>query len=247
MPCRYKHYQHTMKKSILSSLLLSVLVGFSSCIKDSEMHQLSIVSPGKILFADAAMDSLNFFTFDSWKVQPNCDWLHVDGSPSATFTNTGQLYAFKVIFAIDPNTTGHTRVGIATVTSHGYSASGIFAQMGCLDVRLPRYTVGVGLPGTSTDSVFYAMANEADTEKDTIAFQVRQPWTLQYVNEQDAEWLTLESTAGVRGFSKVPVVMKKNTDTENVRKAHLVLTSGGIKTDIIVRQEKSLKAAETQP
>ena len=66
-----------MKKTLF--LICGLLPFVLSCVKDPETHQLLIENRFATLYADQTIDSVVFYTFDSWSVASATDWLTIDG------------------------------------------------------------------------------------------------------------------------------------------------------------------------
>ena len=113
----------------------------ASCIGDPETHALIPVEESIMLYADQTVDSLRFYTFDSWTVTPQEDWITVDGDSHADITyDYMKRYLCRVILNVKPNTTGKTRSGLVLVKSHDYSYSSPLVQLGLLNITHPAYT-----------------------------------------------------------------------------------------------------------
>ena len=97
-------------------LLCSLFLFFTSCAGDPERHQLTPVTGACILFADQTADSILFYTFDSWTVKSQSDWIRIEGDSQADIKyDYARRYLCRVDVSMQPNTTGHTREGLVLV------------------------------------------------------------------------------------------------------------------------------------
>ena len=220
-------------------LACSLLPFFASCISDPETHQLTPVEQSIMLYADQTVDSLRFYTFDSWTVTPQVDWITIDGNSHQNITyDFKKCYLCTAYVKVTPNTTGKTRVGTVLVQSYDYSYSAPFVQLGLLNVSHPTPTVESWLDRQSSipDVAYYELIDSAHWTADSICFNVQNNWSLVFADETAPDWLTVEEIPGSKGHNRVNLTLTENTDTENERKATLRLTSGKVSNLITVRQ-----------
>ena len=220
-------------------LLCSLFLFFTSCAGDPERHQLTPVTGACILFADQTADSILFYTFDSWSVKSQSDWIRIEGDSQADIKyDYARRYLCRVDVSMQPNTTGHTREGLVLVNSYDFSYSVPFYQFGMLDVSRPAYTVESYLNEAALlpDVATHVLVDSAAWEKDSISFTVHNDWELKFVDDTAPDWLTLSKVSGHRGSHRVELTLTPNTDTENERKATLQLTSGEVSDRITIRQ-----------
>ena len=232
----------------LKTLLLacSLLPIFASCISDPERHELSPVGSSIILYADHTVDSLQFYTFDSWTVTPKDNWITVDGDSHMDLDYNYSIgYLCKVFLKIQPNTTGKTRCGTVLVQSYKYSYSSPFVQLGILKITHPAYTADTWLDEQSgiPEVAHFELVDSAHWTSDSICFTVQNNWDLVFDGEP-AEWLTLDKTTDLKGKYKVYLTLDPNTDTEEGRDTKLKLTSNGVTNEIVVRQLPAKKVEE---
>lgn len=236
-----------MNKFCLICASVACLSFFSSCNKSEfEKHDLSIVYPNnyKVMYADQDEDSLIFSTFDSYVASPyKSDWITITAGASYDITyNPYNLYTLKVLLAFDQNTTGETRYGIVKVDSHGETVSGIYAQLGFLNINhpTPTYpTIDYSIPESAT----FELQVPANSEADSICFTVSHPWTLNFSEGVDQSWLTIDKTSGQTGHNNIAIRLTPNTDENNARNTSLVLKSGEVANVINIKQ-LSAKTAE---
>lgn len=244
-----------MRKSILFLLVLLTIPFLQSCLDDPERHQLNVVYPNNtLLFADATVDSLQFYTFDSWEVHPNCSWIDVNGDNKYNFPyDYEKLYLCTVLLSLQPNTTGKTRMGTVTVNSYDYSASGLYTQLGFLRITNLESTVKeyVTSPydGVSVSiplSVDFYMADSAFVTQDSICFTVEKSWTLGTPDGSPLpSWFQLEKTSGRAGHNNVAVTLEENPYYED-RKTTVRLSSSGVNTDISITQFARKKKSDEE-
>ena len=204
----------------------------------TETHELSPVGNSAILYADHTVDSLQFYTFDSWTVTPKDNWISVDGDSHMNIIyNYAYRYLCKIFLKIQPNTTGKTRCGTVLVQSYNYSYSAPFVQLGILKITHPAYTVDTYLDEQSgiPEVAHFELVDSAHWTRDSICFTVQNNWDLVFDREQP-EWVTLDKTTDLRGKYKVNLTLDPNSDTENGRQAKLKLISGEVTNEIVVRQ-----------
>ena len=232
----------------LKTLLLacSLLPIFASCISDPERHELSPVGSSIILYADHTVDSLQFYTFDSWTVTPKDSWITVDGDSHMDLDYNYSIgYLCKVFLKIQPNTTGKTRCGTVLVQSYKYSYSSPFVQLGILKITHPAYTADTWLDEQSgiPEVAHFELVDSAHWTRDSICFNVQKDWKLEFEGRQP-EWITLGDTTFQNGEYKVSLTLDPNTDTESDRQAKLKLISGEVTNEIVVRQLPAKKEEE---
>lgn len=224
------------KSLLIACSLLSLL---ASCNSEPERHELTPEVGSIILYADHTIDSLRFYTFDSWTVTPQVDWIKVDGNShlDIAYDNT-KRYLCRVFLKVEPNTTGRTRTGTVLVKSHDYSYSAPFVQLGLLKVTHPGFVVDSYLDQQSgiPDVAHYELTDSANWTSDSICFTVQNNWDLLFADNETPDWLTLDSKAGVPGEYCVHLTLEENTDTENGREARLRLVSDKVSNTIVVRQ-----------
>lgn len=234
---------YKIKSLLFACSLLTLAV---SCANDPETHELIPVEQPFILYADQTVDSLRFYTFDSWTVTPDVDWISVDGATHLDIPyDYTKRYLCRVFLKIKPNTTGVTRGGTVLVKSYDYSYSSPFVQLGMLNVLHPTYTVDSPFDeyGIIPKQVHFELVDSAHWLQDSICFKVENNWDLAFVDEAP-EWLTLDKTTDLKGRYRVNLSLVPNEDTENGREAKLRLTSGDVSNEIVVRQLPAKKEEE---
>lgn len=225
---------HKKNSFLLACCLLPFL---TSCNEETERHGLTPDVSSIILYADETRDSVCFYTFDSWTVTPQADWITVSGPSHLDIVHDNSIrYLCKVFLDVMPNTTGKTRTGTVLVQSHDYSYSAPFVQFGLLKVSHPLYTVDTYLDQQSgiPDVAHYELVDSAHWTSDSVCFTVQNNWDLVFVDDTP-DWLTLSETTGLPGKSRVYLTLAQNTDTEE-RKARLKLISDEVSNEILVRQ-----------
>lgn len=226
---------YRIKILLLAAGILSLV---ASCNSAPERHQLSPVANSIILYADQTEDSLRFYTYDSWSVTSQNEWIAIQGDSHFEFTyNNMNCYLFKVLVSVEPNKTGKTRHGTVLVKSYEFSYSSPFVQLGVLMLTHPYFTVDSWLDEQSgiPDVAHYELIDSAHWVSDSICFTMHDDWSLAYVGDQP-DWLSFDLENGDAGKYKVNLTLTPNTDEENGREAKLRLTSGTVYNDIVVRQ-----------
>lgn len=232
----------------LKTLLLacSLLPLLASCDGEAERHELTPEVSSIIIYADETIDSLRFYTFDSWTVTPQVDWITVEGNTHLDLVHDNSMrYLCRVILNVKPNTTGKTRKGTVLVQSYDYSYSAPFVQLGLFKVSHPLFTADTWLDEQSgiPDVAHYELIDSAHWESDSICFTVHSNWNLVFADEAP-EWLALDNTMGLPGKHRVNLTLVPNTDTENGRETKLRLMGDKVSNEIIVRQLPAKKEEE---
>ncbi|MCR5851381.1 MAG: hypothetical protein K6G92_11860 [Bacteroidaceae bacterium] len=228
-----------MEKTRLLLLTCSLLTLLYSCNNDPERHQLSPIEKGFILYADQTADSLLFYTFDSWKVESQADWITIESDSHMDIKyDFNKRYLCKVFVSFTPNTTGKTRYSSVLVESYDYSYASPFVQLGLLNVSRPYFTADSWLDEQSgiPDVAHYELIDSANWTSDSICFTVENNWMLVPDSEPGPDWLSLDKTSASKGKNTVHLTLTENTDTENAREAKLRLLSGTVSNLITVRQ-----------
>lgn len=231
-----------MKKFRLLFIPLFAALLAQSCISEPENHHLSVLYPNaNVYYADHTEDSVVFLTFDNWKVRSLQSWLKLTTNDSYNFTfDNKMLYRFAVKTVLEPNTTGRTRLGEVMVNSYEYTAYALYPQVGYLNITNPTCKIEsvheLGIP----DSVSFILADSAYVELDSICFNVKDKWKLDFAEGANREWLTLNAVQGAAGMNTVLLTMQPNEATEP-RETKLVLTCKTVENEIVVRQEARKK------
>lgn len=230
---------YKIKTFLLACSLLSLL---ASC-NDSETHMLTPVEQALIIYADQTVDSLSFYTFDSWTATSQVDWITIDGDSHQDFVyDNTKCYLCKAYLKAQPNTTGKTRKGFVLVKSYDYSYSAPFVQLGLIRMSHPYYTVDTWLDEQSRipDVAHYELIDSAHWTEDSLCFTVENNWELVFEDETPS-WLQLDNDTDLKGKYKVNLTLEPNTDKENERVTKLRLTSGEVSNEIVVRQLRAKK------
>ena len=220
-------------------LACSLLPFFFSCSNDPEWHELTPIEKSFILYADQKIDSLLFYTLDSWNISSQADWITIESEPNVNIKyDYMKRYLCRIIVSFKPNTTGKTRYSTVLVNSYDYSCSFPFVQLGLLNVSHPAYTIDSYIDKQSSipEVAHYELIDSAHWTRDSICFTVENNWDLVFASETEPDWLTLDKRTDLPGKHKVYLTLTENTDTENGREATLRLTSGEVSNLITVRQ-----------
>lgn len=239
-----------MNRFCLICVSVACLSFFFSCNKgDSDNHCLDVIypSPYKVLYADQVEDSLIFATFDSYEAFSNQpDWITITAGASHNISyDPMNLYNLKILLAFAPNLTGETRTGIVQVNSYEYSTAGVFYQTGFLNINnpSPQYVYASSkyvIPSSAT----FELQVAGESETDSICFTVSQPWTLNFDDNTDHSWATLEKVSGQEGHNNVKLTFTPNSDTNNARTTTLILKSSGVSNLITVKQLAAVNQEE---
>ncbi len=217
---------------------IAVALGFVSCAKEMENHAITITRPSQastLFYADAAKDSLMFYTFDSYESSSSQDWLVLDPVRSkASLPNTYyDMYVVTIPFTLQPNTTGTSRTALVTVHNFGndwdQNVSVEYVQYGWHNIvrPTPDYTYGNSrLP----EAAAFVLQDTATQVRDSIMFSVNDAWTL-----TASDFVTPEVTSGNSGIATVRLTLTPNT-ADQERSTTMYLQSSGVTTPILVKQ-----------
>ena len=225
-----------MKKTLF--LICGLLPFVLSCVKDPETHQLLIENSFTTLYADQTIDSVVFYTFDSWSAASATDWLAIDGPSEGKIQyNNSRRYRCRAGLIVSPNTKEVTRVGNVHVKSY-YSSDFMRVQYGYLNISRPVCTVDSFLVEAPTvpKKVHHTLTVNAQTDEDSLCFVVQNYWSLAFEGETP-EWVTFDKTGGQRGRNSVKLSFSENTDATKTREAKLRLTSGQVSNLITIQQK----------
>ena len=230
----------------LNTLLLActLFLLMTSCSQELEKHELTPIESSIVLNADQTLDSLSFYTYDSWKVTPQVDWISIYGKTYADVVNDFTKYLWTVYASVKPNTSGETREGSVLVQSHDFSYSFPVIQLGLLCITHPVYTVDSWYDEHSRipQVAHYELSGSANWTSDSICFTVENDWNLALVDEVPTGWLTFDKNWGLAGeHCRVNLSFTANKDKDNERRATLRLTSGKVSNTITVRQSPAPK------
>lgn len=228
-------------------LVCSLIPFFASCVDDPETHELSPVEQPFILYADQTIDSLLFYTYDSWTVVPQDSWITIDGDSHLDVKyDYTKRYLCRVFLKVQPNTTGETRSGTVLVQSYDYSYSAPFVQLGMLHISHPSYTTDAWFDdyGIIPKTTHFELVDSANWTEDSICFKVENNWDLEFIDDIKPEWINIDRSTALPGKYKVTLTLDPNTDKEKGREAKLKLTSGEVSNEIVVRQLPAKKEEE---
>ncbi|MCF0198139.1 MAG: hypothetical protein HUK02_02300 [Bacteroidaceae bacterium] len=220
-----------MKKLILSAVAVLAL---ASCTKESYNHAFSFVRPNGTsalpVYADQTLDSVAFWTTDSYSLESNTAWLKLDDKMSSGKIDNvyGYIWGVVVPFTCEPNTTGETRTTKLTLSVYGadewqQQGTVMIGQFGWHNVERPRpvydkeYTVAT-----------FTAQDSAKQETDTLEFKVNDYWEL-----SDGAFVHPVERQGTKDMHKVVLNIDPN-DTGAERKDAIVLSTnqGKVKTTI---------------
>lgn len=231
-------------KRIIFPLLFLMAIAMQSCSDGLDRHELRVLYPnGYALFADQTQDSLVFLTFDSWRASSNASWITISGKSSDNIKyDYYKNYLIRVDLALEPNTTGRTRMGNVIVKSYDYEGAGLYVQFPFLNITHPNPNANnyFGDNHTVPDNADFILSDSADVVLDSLCFKVEKAWTLSFAPGADQSWLQLSATSGAEGYNVVPITLEQNLTTQE-RKTELLLSSSGITNQISVVQSKAKK------
>ncbi len=226
-----------MKKLFLV-IIASAIV--AACDNESSRHAINLSYPlnGQygVVYADQPEDTIIFNTFDSYRATTNETWISIDpGWAAVTIQNDyWNIWEIELPLTFKANTTGETRDGIISINNYGddwnETISVAYLQLGWLNVSRPQPNYGTysDFPRTAT----FELTDSAAQVSDTLEFTVHGDWTL----TSNASFVAPEAASGSKGENKVALNVEKN-DAASERSATLTLTSSGVETPIILKQQ----------
>ena len=227
-----------MKKYLFTAVAASLMI-LAGCNKESYYHEMSILRPGQVAvtFADQPMDTLIFRTTDSFTISSNADWLSVPDSMKAGDIQNYYRYMWQVVSAVllKPNTTGEMRTGQLSIHTWGddwdKTNTATFQQVPWLNIvrPVPAYSY----KNNVITGAFFIAEDSATQVTDTLQFQVYGDWTL-----TDGKFVHPKVMSGEAGTISVAVDIDPKTDSAE-RRDSLTLTSCGVTTGIVFKQEKN--------
>lgn len=227
-----------MKKTISAFFAMVALCMLQSCLEGQENHQLQVVYPNgcSLLYADQTFDSICFYTFDSWKVTPEKNWMTTATEDNYQINyDKDWRYLSTCYLNVEPNTTGKARIGTVAVDSYDYTCYGIYYQFSFLNISHPEYNTVSYFDNSNyslPDTVVFVLVDSSYVTTDSIAFDVEKRWTLE-IPEEDASWIQASQTSGNAGHNCVTLTLQENQSTEK-RKTIMKLTSSGITNEIVL-------------
>lgn len=225
------------KKFAASAILLAgTMLGMVSCNKESTFHATSVEYPYNcLLYADQTLDSIIFSTSDDWMLSTPYNWIHIQGDTKGTIKQDLLYVTYTNHVEFDQNTTDSTRIGHIQLNSY-YNAAALYIQLGFIDISHPRYSVKSYYGNTNVPTkVTFTMADSANVQLDSICFNARKSWALEFDSESDHSWVTANMTTGLAGKQSIKLTMTQNPDTL-ARETKATLTSGEVKNEIVIRQ-----------
>ncbi|MBP5771399.1 MAG: BACON domain-containing protein [Bacteroidaceae bacterium] len=209
-----------MKKTFYL-MAMAVLMLAACSGKDNGAHSLAVLTPNRILFADATWDSIWFettdkpsFSSDSWWCQPSPTY--VRDIANTTF-HENSIYTLALPVDIEANTTGKVRTAILTFKTSEFTVTTAVRQLATLNIIRPaRFYLDEYLSDTLT-----SLTDSAYVTLDSVSFRVAGNWTL---TAKEDSWIHPEKLQGMAGQHVVKVNLLPNT-TGDQRRDTLWLTS----------------------
>ncbi len=218
---------------------VAIALAFTACDKGLERHSITILNPASGLnshYADATLDSVYFYTFDSYESSCDQNWLTLDPvKKKANLPNTYyDMYVVSIPVTFAPNTTESVRTAYVKVHNYGQdwdqTVTVGFVQLGWLNVLRPQPDY-VYNDSHVIDKANFLLTDSAEQQLDSIAFSVEKAWTL-----AASDFVTPQVTQGEGGDHIVRLNLTPNT-TGQERTATLLLQSSGVTTPIKVTQK----------
>lgn len=226
------------KGNLMTLFALGMSMTLSSCFENAGDHYTEILYPAtgiKTLYADQTEDSLNFVTFDDWKLDTtysnvaNSQKLMLSLNPSdLSGTVEADHYVRKSIkFQFSPNTADTLRVVNFKLKAYNTEFGAVYQQVHFHDIERPKRL-----------NYEFLLTDTAEALLDSVIFQAYSDWTLKVKDEAQTPWISVATPSGKKGTHSVRINLEKNTGNAN-RSATLILeSSNAATTEIKLIQEK---------
>lgn len=228
------------KGNLIALCTLGLCMTLTSCFENTGDHYTEILYPStgrKTLYADQTEDSLNFVTFDDWKLDtlysnmPNNQKLMLTLNPAdLSGTVEANHYVRKSIsFQFTPNTTDTIRAVAFKLSAYNTDFGAVYEQVHFHNIDRP-----------ARRNYEFLLTDTAEAEVDSIAFKAHTDWTLKVKDEEQNRWISVATPSGKKGSNTVRLYLEKNTGNAS-RSATLLLTSSNnATTEIKLIQEKAV-------
>ena len=232
-----------MRKYLLSALAVAVLF-LASCGKDSYYHTMSLIYPSleqpSIVYADQKLDSVLFYTTDTYKITSTESWLTPDHTMSSmnvqnSYHSVYSVWQFRVYVNTEPNTEGKVRSGYLHVNSQGdddwdNTATAMYYQLAWMNIWRPAPILNYN-DGQAVSAIF-KIKDAAEVITDTLEFEAHGDWTLKGGSIIRPETVS----EGRSGKQKIALAIEPNT-TYTERQGKLILSCNGVSEEIVFIQE----------
>lgn len=231
-----------MKKFRFALFLGLVAVAFAACNKDTYQHGTGLIRPQAgsyaLVFADQTLDSVCFYTYDSYAVTTDASYVTVDSKLGAmkVVNNYWNCWEFHVPLTFTPNTTGETREAIIKVNSYGEDDWNATLNAGFL--QLPTHNIVHPAPDygkyeTYPKKVTFELKDSADVALDSLKFYAFDAWTL---SQEGESFVHMDKSSGSKGTNVVKLTLDAYMGKTD-RSTRLTLkSSNGVATEIKVTQ-----------
>lgn len=225
-----------MKKIFFCALCSICAWALTACDGSSyEEHYSQLSKTSLYYYADQQVDSVQFFTYDSWNLSTSDTW--ITASPSSCDVSSGNYAITPIAVSLTPNQTATNRSGYIVITSNyeKQQFSTVIYQYAWLNVKTPT-----GAITGSTDLEFkdWKKTFGASMKYNVTTYDVKfQTYADGATLTSDSEWaVPAETSFAKKGDYTVNVAMSTNEST-SPRTATLTLTSNGVSTPITLTQQ----------
>ncbi len=226
-----------MKKTLL--VMAAALAVLFSCDDDSYRHAIGISYPNSgqygAVYADQLEDSIVFYTYDSYNIYTDVEWITVNSDLEYMTVENSYYYMweFAVPLYFTANKSGETRTGVVYVHNYGNdwdkTATASYLQFSWLNITYPSPTY----PSYSSYplSATFSMTDTCTQAVDSLKFTAYGDWTL----TTDNSFVSFSKESGTAGSQVITLALENNEATED-RTANITLTSNGVSSDIKLTQ-----------
>lgn len=247
-----------MKKLTICCAVLALSLMVASCDMDNDnyRHQVGIVYPDAAigyLYADQTVDSISFYTFDSFKYYPwseNPDnFISINENVASKKIVNDYLVCnfFTLPVYFKPNTADSVRLGYVLVESKSEmddwsgSVYGSYCQVNWHRISKPSPTYSYNSNQSLVIGAEHCLKDSALQVTDTIKFYAYDKWTL---TTDNADMIQPSVTSGEIGLNKIPCTVSVNLGADTVRTSLTLKSENGAKTTIKFQQAPKPKTQE---
>ncbi len=217
------------KGNLITLCTLGLCATLTSCFENTGDHYTEILYPStgrKTLYADQTEDSLNFVTFDNWKLDtiyqntPQNMKLMLTLNPSdlAGTVEANHYVRKSVSFQFAPNTTDTIKVVAFKLNAYNNDFGAVYEQVHFHNIDRP-----------SRRNYEFLLTDTAEALVDSVIFEAYSDWTLKVKDEEQTPWISVATPSGKKGNNTVRLNLQQNTSNAD-RSATLVLTSSNAAT-----------------
>ncbi len=222
-------------KKLLFALFPCAALLLAACEEAKyEIHQTFFypqMSQGMKVYADQQSDTIRLLSLDSWTLASSTpEWLTV--TPNECTINAGSSANTLLTLTMEKNMTGQSRRGSIDVRSWDNISMPV-VQVSWLNISQPSSETDNF--NDLTKKASFEMSLEALAQDTAVVFTVYQD---EATLTCQSDWVEVETENFAAGKHRAKISVYANP-TKDGRSTNLVLTSGGISTDIAITQKGS--------